>query len=290
MNAVRAASAEKGSQSTDRALRLLGLVAACHGSGASVATLAAQSGLDRTTTHRLIKALERHGLVHREARTEGYRLGLEAMALGQTTLQRPPLLMQCEPLMKSLVRRVDEPLFLVVRSGDYSHCLHLEEGSRPVRDFGETVASLRLLGLGIPSFALLAHLNDAQVQAHYQRCRAEYEANYMSLMRLRKWVNEARAQGYAHIYAKGIRGVGVRFTYGTCGEAALGFVAPASRLPRAQVVQIAELLRSVLASNTKDTLGTLAAPVPNSLPAGAASPMPCIRRVGTQFTQLGLEC
>ncbi len=236
----------KGAQSTDRALRLLALVAAQHGAGIGVAALAAQSGLDRTTTHRLVKALEGHGLVHREGRTAGFRLGLQAMALGQTALQRPPLLVQYAPLMKSLVRRVNEPLFLVVRAGDRSHCLYLEEGSHPVRDFGESVGNLRLLGLGIPSFALLAHLDDGQVQAHYQRCRVEYEANQMGLIRLLKWISEARAQGYAHIYAKGLRGVGVRFTYGSCGEAALGFVAPASRLPRAQVPQLAALLSEAL--------------------------------------------
>lgn len=237
-----------GAQSVDRALELLSLVAAHHGGGIKIPALVEQTGLDRTTVHRLVKALERHQLLHREARTEGYRLGLEAYALGQASMPRPPLVRQYTGLMKSLARRVDEPLFLVARAGDYSHCLHMEGGSRPVKTFNETVGGIRLLGLGVPSFAMLAHMDDCEVLAHYGRFQEEYLKNRMTLARLRKWVDEARQQGFSHILGKGVRGVGVRFAFGVSGEAALGFVAPSSRLSRNAAIDIGRwLVREVAA-------------------------------------------
>lgn len=247
----------RGTQSIDRALDLLSLVSLHHVEGISVAALAENTGLDRTTVHRMIKALENKGLVHREQNTKGYRLGTEAFSLGQTSLLRPPLVQEYQPLMKSLVRKLDQPLFLVVRSADYSHCLHLEIGSRPVRDFGETVGTLRLLGLGIPSFALLANFDSDAVTEHYLRHQAEYQANRMTLQRLNKWVRETQMQGFAHIYAKGIRGVGVYFRFGTNGEAALGFVAPRARIPHNQAREIADLLKSAVLQASSSRLPRL---------------------------------
>lgn len=238
----------QGAQSVERALELLSLVAAQHGEGIKIPALAEQTGLDRTTVYRLVKALERHQLLHREARTEGYRLGLEAYALGQASMSRPPLVRQYSGLMKSLARRVDEPLFLVARAGDYSHCLHMEAGSRPVKTFSETVGGIRLLGLGVPSFAMLSHMGNSEVLVHYERFQEEYLKNRMTFGRLRKWVDEGREQGFSHIHGKGVRGVGVRFSFGASGEAALGFVAPSSRLSRNSAIEIGNWLKQEVAS------------------------------------------
>ena len=250
--ASRAAQSRScGAQSVDRALELLTLVASQHEGGIKIPALVEQTGLDRTTVHRLIKALERHQLVHREARTEGYRLGLESYALGQACMPRPPLVRQYIGLMKSLARRVDEPLFLVARAGDYSHCLHMEMGSRPVKTFSETVGGIRLLGLGVPSFSMLSFMGNDDIAAHYKRFQDEYLKKGMTFARLRKWVDAGRRQGFSHIHGKGVRGVGVRFTFGISGEAALGFVAPSSRLSKSAALDIgAWLAQEVLAASS----------------------------------------
>lgn len=246
---VRIASPARasGTQSVDRALALLARVAAHHQTGIKAAALAEQTGLDRTTVHRLIKALERHQLLHRENRTEGYRLGLEGYALGQASMARPPLVRQYVGLMKSLVRRVDEPLFLVARAGDYSHCLHMEAGSRPVKTFSETVGGTRLLGLGVPSFAMLSHMSDPEIVDHYARFEPDYLKNRMTFSKLRKWVDESRQLGFSHVQGNGVRGVGVRFVFGATGEAALGFVAPSSRLSKRAAMDIGGLLMQEIA-------------------------------------------
>jgi DNA-binding IclR family transcriptional regulator len=232
-----------GAQSIDRALRVLQLIAAHHAQGIELYQVIEFTGLDRTTGYRIASALERSGMVVRDGASGAYRLGAEAMALGMASMQRPPLLDPCLPAMKALARRSGEHVFLVVRAGDYSQCLHLEEGPRPIRGFAETVGSMRLLGLGIPSFAFLAHMSDEAIAAHYARHQMEYQGQNMSAIKLQRWIRQAREQGHVQISAKGIAGVGLRFALGSCGEAALGIVVPASRLPRSRGPSLVRLLQ-----------------------------------------------
>lgn len=233
----------RGAQSIDRAMQLLRLIAAHHVDGVPLPALIEATGLDRTTVYRIVSSLVVTGLASRDVQTGAYRLGIEAMALGTTSMQRPPLLAPCLPVMKALARRSGEHVFLVVRSGDHSHCLHLEEGPRPIRSFAETVGSMRLLGLGIPSFALLAQLSDEAIAGHWARHEAEYLAHCLSASKLQRWVRQARDQGYAQVSAQGLGGVGMRFAMGSSGDAALGIVAPASRVPRSRGPALAALMR-----------------------------------------------
>lgn len=232
----------RGAQSTARTLALLQLLARHHVQGLALRELVAASGLDRTTAYRLLGALVRSGLAQRAAGTV-YRLGDEALALGLVAMQQPPLVERCQPVMKALARRSGEPVFLVVRSGDHSHCLHLEQGPRPVRTFAESVHHLVLLGLGTPSFTFLATMGDADIAAHYARHAEAYQAQRMGLAKMQRLVCQTRTQGHAQIHAQGMGGVGMRFALGSCGDAALGIVAPASRIPKARGPVLAELLR-----------------------------------------------
>ena len=63
-------------QSVDRAAGLLRAVAAAAPSGAHVAGLAEQCGLNRATAWRLLATLEDNGLVERDPGTGRYVLGL----------------------------------------------------------------------------------------------------------------------------------------------------------------------------------------------------------------------
>src|SRR6218665_3334622 len=215
--------------------------------GLPLCQLVQTSGLERTTVYRLVSALVTAGLLQREPGAAAYRLGNEALALGLAALQRPPLIEQCRPVMKGLARRAGERVFLVARSGDYSHCLHLEEGPRPVCSFAKTVGSLRLLGLGVPSFTLLARMEDAGIAAHYARHGGEYQEHSLTRPKLQRWIAQTREQGYAQITAQGLSGVGLLFALGSCGDAALGFVAPTARIPRSRGPALAALLRQELA-------------------------------------------
>ena len=73
-----------GSQTVDRALALVQLVAAQSGHGARLSELAVASGLDRATTYRLLVSLTNRGFLDQDSATKRYRLGLEFFALAAT--------------------------------------------------------------------------------------------------------------------------------------------------------------------------------------------------------------
>lgn len=231
-----------GAQAIDRAAALLSLVARQHADGVALSELVVRAALDRTTTWRIASALERQGLLQRNEQGL-YRLGMTAMAMGAATMDRPPLVEQCRPVMKALARLSGDNVFLVVRHGDHSLCLHLEEGAHRVRSFPLNVGTTRLLGLGVASIALLARLSDDALAQHHARHDPEYQAHDVGLPRLLRWASATRKRGYSHVWAGGVAGVGMWLPLGTCGDAAMSVLAPRSRLPKERAGELALAMR-----------------------------------------------
>lgn len=232
-----------GAQSIERATTLLRWIAAGHASGTALRELVQRTGLDRTTTWRIVSSLEQQGLVSKDGDTGLYHLGIEAMALGATCMERSPLTQACRPVMKTLARRSGDSVFLVVRSGDSSYCLHLEEGAHPVRSFALNVGATRLLGLGVASIALLATFSDEALVHHYERHRDEYGEHDVGLPKLQRWVSQTRQYGHFQLRAGGVAGVGLQFRMGSCGNAAMSIIGPKSRLPRPRADELAQLMK-----------------------------------------------
>lgn len=244
----RRLSAVQGVQSLQRATALLQLLAAHQAAGLPLHEIITLSGLDRTTTYRILSGLAASGMVQRDiAAPRHYRLGIEAMALGIAAMRRAPLVDICAPLMKTLARRAGESVFLVVRSVDHSHCLHLEEGARPVKGFALHVGSTRLLGLGVASLALLAQLSDGELRTHHARHQLEYGTHDVSVLNLQQWAERTRQLGYSRGSADGVAGVGLRFAVGSCADAALSIIAPVSRMPRSRGQELVTAMRGALA-------------------------------------------
>src|SRR5690606_5427785 len=145
----------KGTQSVFRAMGVLQCVAHMHPAGITIGELAQSSQLDRATAYRLASCLAESGFVERDA-NKVYRLGLQAMQLGLAAMRAAPLLTACKPLMQRLARRTEDTVFLVVRTGDYAHCLHCEEGLFPVKALVLQVGGMRVLGLGSAGMSLLS--------------------------------------------------------------------------------------------------------------------------------------
>lgn len=218
----------RGAQSVFRAVDLLKLVGLNHERGITLPGLVAATGLDRTTVYRLLSALVQTGLVARDAR-KMYRLGLEAMQLGLATMSRVPILERCRPLMIRLARRTEDTVYLVVRNGDFAHCIHYEEGAFPIKALVLQVGGLRLLGVGSAGSALLATLTDMEIEALHERQRAELPPERRSLAQLRRQVAQIRRRGYAltdNLVADGVGGVGVSFevTPGTYAAISVGAI------------------------------------------------------------------
>ncbi|KRB86974.1 IclR family transcriptional regulator [Noviherbaspirillum sp. Root189] len=240
-----------GTQSLDRALSLLSLIEQSHQEGIELAGLVEKSELDRTTVYRLVSALVQAGFVERDSTTKKYRLGVEAMQIGLMAMSRAPIVESCKPLMQLLARETEDTVFLVVRNGDYAHCLHIEQGSFPVKAITQHVGGLRILGLGTAGQALLATMGDAEIEAIYIRHREEYESHGLNLRELKQAVKNIRANGHAvtvDIITEGVCGVGVAFEITKGNYAGVSIAGIGSRFPAARCREIASLIGAQLRS------------------------------------------
>lgn len=241
-----------GAQSIARALSMLKMLAQHHEKGADLTEMTALTGLNRTTVYRLLSGLAQGGYVERNEMTKKYHLGLNAMQLGLTAMTRPPIVERCRPLMRSLARSTGDTVFLIVRNGDFAHCLHLERGPFPVRVMTTLTGSFRLLGLGTAGQALLATLTTEELKALFSRHAAEYERNGMSEYRIKKIVERTRSDGYStglNLLIPGIHAVGVAFELTEGHYAALSIAAIASRLDEKRRRLVAENIRTELNEN-----------------------------------------
>src|SRR5690606_39142954 len=221
-----------GSQSVHRALYLLKLVGLHHQDGISLANIVQRTGLDRATAYRLLSALVDAGLLERGDKKR-YRLGLEAMQLGLKSMSRVPILERCKPLMIRLARRTEDTVYIVVRNGDYAHCIHYEEGSFHIKALVLQIDGLRLLGIGSAGTALLSTLSDAEIREFHRRQHKELPQSRAKLTSLLDEMHVIRQRGYAsteNLVAEGVSGVGVAFEVTPDSYAAISVGAIRSRM------------------------------------------------------------
>jgi DNA-binding IclR family transcriptional regulator len=188
-----------GSQSVDRALRLLALVGREAEHGTQLSDIVEESGLNKPTARRLLLALMRAGLVEQEARTRRYYLGEEAYVLGTLASRRHGLLELSQESLRNLSDTTMDTSFLSVKRGNYAVCLHREEGTYPVRTHALQIGNQHPLGIGAGSLAMLAALNDDEVErvlvANTKVLETQYA--YYSAERIREDVAMTRRLGYA---------------------------------------------------------------------------------------------
>lgn len=83
----------------------------------SLTRLAEASGLNKTTTLRLLRALEHEGFVAREDGADRYRLGPEAIAIGARASRANPLRMAARSELEALARETGETATLEILVG-----------------------------------------------------------------------------------------------------------------------------------------------------------------------------
>ncbi|AKQ55822.1 IclR family transcriptional regulator [Bordetella hinzii] len=236
-----------GTQSMRRALELLRLLARHQEDGIDLQGVMRESGLERSTAHRLLSCLLEEQFAERDPQNRRYRLGVDAMQLGFASLRRTPLLDALRPFAQKLARLSGDTVFLVIRQGDYALCLLREAGSFPVKVFTIDQGERRLLGVGAGGLAILATLPDEEIAALYARHPKHYAQAGLSAAALMKAVRRAREQGYSEIVdsiTPGVSGVGVAFPVSALTSVAFSFGAISSRLDTLRSAEMGRLLRA----------------------------------------------
>jgi DNA-binding IclR family transcriptional regulator len=124
----------------DRSVAILDAVEA---GARTFTTITKATGLSRTTTHRLIDALERHGyLFHVDGL--GYALGPRLLGLAAAAIRDLPLRQIARPALEGLARTTGESAQLFVRDEDRRVCIDSVGSERELRTVVEVGASLPL--------------------------------------------------------------------------------------------------------------------------------------------------
>lgn len=236
--------------SVDNALRLL--VSLRDRDEIRVADAAAELGVARSTAHRLLAMLNRHGLVERTP-NRTYRIGPVLAEIGLSVLRQVDVREHIRPFLQRLVAELGETAHLIVREGINCRFLESVEGTQALR----TTARV---GLAYPAQAtsggkaLLAELDHDELRRLFptEDIPTYNDRSFTSRSALFAHLQEVRAQGYALNRGEtelGICAVGMvqRTSTGRI-VGALAVSAPDIRLPRERIPEIVSVLRRVTAA------------------------------------------
>lgn len=154
-----------GTQLLDRAVSVLKQLGEAGERGAKMSAIAGALELKTSTAHRIITALERHGLIEREHATKRYRLGLALFALGAAAADGTGLRKLCRPALLRLAAETGDTVFLMARSGLNTVCVDRQEGAYMLDSLTGHVGGQIPLGVGPASQAILAFLGEEEANA-----------------------------------------------------------------------------------------------------------------------------
>jgi len=216
-------------QAIARASRILAALEASPG-GLSLAQIAQQVELPRSTVHRIVKALTTERLLVPVSAAGGVRLGPRLAGLASAALGE--LRQQIRPQLERLSDQVNETVDLAVLDRD--HVIFIDQVAAPQR-----LQAVSAVGARFPAHctangkALLAELDPEQVRAllppRLQRLTPHTIASHAKLM---EELEQIRAEGVAfdrEEHTEGICAVGRTIPDGAGGRAALTIPLPALR-------------------------------------------------------------
>lgn len=142
---------------------------------------------------------------------------------------RAPLIDTYRPVMQRISRLCGETTFLIVRQGDWTMCMHREEGPYPIRVFTTEVGSVRPLGVGAGGLALVAAQSDVFIADYLARQAAALVRFGRDPTSLLQMVEQVRQVGYSETMnelTEGVDGVGagIRIADGTFAAMSIGAI------------------------------------------------------------------
>ncbi len=121
-------------QTIDRALELLERICQAE-DGVPLTTLSRQTGLPKSTVHRLLMTLSAHRLVTQDPETGRYLPGIKLFELAQAVLQKLELRKQALPELRELCQRTNETVHLaILDDGDVIY-IDKQESQQTIRMF-----------------------------------------------------------------------------------------------------------------------------------------------------------
>ncbi|MYN14214.1 helix-turn-helix domain-containing protein [Pusillimonas sp. TS35] len=160
--------------------------------------IAEYSGLDLSTTLRILKELENQNFIERDPVTKQYVLGPQVYAMHNAMVAGRDLQAEARPALIRLSRLFGDTVILSIPAGWESVCIDLCFGDYPIRANYLHVGSRRPLGVGAGSLALLMAMREAEQQAVMPAVHACIAKRYplYTVDYLDEQLRAARARGY----------------------------------------------------------------------------------------------
>jgi DNA-binding IclR family transcriptional regulator len=242
-----------GAQSIARATTVLRLIGQNGAAGIALIDAVRSCGLTKPTCRRILLALIEAGFVEQDGATRRYFLGPEARSLVAAATEGETLARLASDSVTRLAGDSGDAAFVQVRRGYSVLCLQREDGAYPLRSHVLAAGDNHALGAGAGPLAVLAALDDAEVEASLAANGKLFGTRYPTLTAdiLRELVVETRAQGYSMnrgLLFPGSWGMGmaVRDARGRA-YACLSFAAVESRMQKDREPLLAAMLREEVA-------------------------------------------
>ncbi|KRB49194.1 transcriptional regulator [Rhizobium sp. Root708] len=197
-----------GTQLLDRAVSVLRFLGEAGHGGATMVMIRETLGLTQPTAHRIITALERHGLVDRERETRRYRLGLALFAMGATAADGTGLRVLARPALMRLSAATGDSVFLMARAGFNTVCVDRQQGSYMIDSLTGHIGGQIPMGVGPASQAILAFLPSAEATV-ITSTNAPLYRHYGSLTegKVKSALDGIRQNGYAVDHGELVAGI-----------------------------------------------------------------------------------
>jgi DNA-binding IclR family transcriptional regulator len=240
------AAQRSGTQSIERVVAMLRVVASRGRGGMRLGDITAATGLPTSTCHRMLQRLEIEGLVERHPVTRKYGLGPLLHELGLLARPRLNLAERCEDTLTALAEHTQDTVYLSERRGLEAVCSARALGDYPIKALTLDVGIRRPLGVGAGGLAILCALPAAEadeiIEAHAQRYA---KLSTLTVSKVRAAVRKGRSLGFAFLEGAvypGTAAVGVAFPAAN-PVAALSVAAISSRLGESRRMQVAAELQ-----------------------------------------------
>jgi len=188
-----------GTQAIHRAFKVLRCIARSRNDGVGLSAICKQTGLIKSTVHRLTNALISEGLVQQDETTRRYYLGAECHALGLVASDRFGWHKIAAGPVSRLARETGDAAFFSLRQELYALCLLREEGDFPLKSRVLLAGDRHPLGVGGGSQAMLAALSDAEAAYCLDQNMPDISRLYPRYTReaLAELIRAGREKGYS---------------------------------------------------------------------------------------------
>lgn len=199
-----------GTQSIERAVDLLRVVAMGGRTGMRLKDIVAASGLAEATVIRIVRGLTACGMLVRNDRSGRFAFGQLAQEFALLSIgEHAPHVEHWHQVLRDLAVVTGETLYLNRRNGFDSVCLDMVRGAQPVQSHPIDVGVRRPLGAGAGGLAMLAVMPEAEVDACIAHNAPRYGYYGLDTDAVRHLVGAARVHGYSLLTGLTIRGVSV---------------------------------------------------------------------------------